>query len=330
MRIENVTLFFSHPFNVDIIGALLMFNSSSSLKMTSVTILGQFVLIGWAELKDSLTGNNASSPVGGVVYLVRAREAYFNYVGFVDNVHSLDAGGIFVGKMEHEAIIDFTDCLFQNNSAQRYGGAIVFESVRGVTLKKCRFFQNSAARGGALFSYDTQSTLHEQECLYENNIATIHGPDRASLIAFLLPDIQSPTLYYSSVKTFLNFSGSLVDIYQQTFRDVPGTLSLLLDISVINSTHAFNHTIVTSFAVTNSTVSFFNVVTPNKPGYYNLSVWGVGQAPIKQLLMTKLVVVTPCLASPSIFLISGLERDTCYESKGAWCSFFIFETDIRK
>ena len=89
---------------------------------------------------------------------------------FIGNKASDDDGGaIFCkGPMYAEG------CIFENNHADDYGGAIDIESDKPSTFKKCIFKSNCAGddNGGAIFS---KGLLNIEDCLFNSNKAKCDG-----------------------------------------------------------------------------------------------------------------------------------------------------------
>ena len=89
---------------------------------------------------------------------------------FIGNKASDDNGGaIFCkGPMYAEG------CIFENNHADDYGGAIDIESDKPSTFKKCIFKSNCAGddNGGAIFS---KGLLNIEDCLFNSNKAKCDG-----------------------------------------------------------------------------------------------------------------------------------------------------------
>ncbi|CAD7695578.1 unnamed protein product, partial [Ostreobium quekettii] len=73
-----------------------------------------------------------------------------------------------------DATVTAHSCIFINNSAKAYGGAIAVQRHSTATINKCNFTDNNANDGGAL-GIQGQSTIESRSCVYENNTAEIDG-----------------------------------------------------------------------------------------------------------------------------------------------------------
>jgi len=89
---------------------------------------------------------------------------------FIENAAvttSGDGGAAYLNS----TTVDFTDCLFEGNSAVRLGGALRQVATSG-TYARCDFVQNSAgANGGAMDMASTPSVLLFRECRFAGNTA---------------------------------------------------------------------------------------------------------------------------------------------------------------
>ena len=68
-----------------------------------------------------------------------------------------------------------SDCIFVNNSAGYYGGAISWHYSSGSTVSDCIFVNNSAEIGGGAFIWDISGDGVVSHCIFENNSAAIGG-----------------------------------------------------------------------------------------------------------------------------------------------------------
>jgi len=72
---------------------------------------------------------------------------------------------------------EFIDCLFNDNYAEYYGGAISSESLSTIKFNHCVFNRNSADRsGGAIYTSRYNGTeMQFTNCIFENNNAGFDG-----------------------------------------------------------------------------------------------------------------------------------------------------------
>ena len=68
-----------------------------------------------------------------------------------------------------------SDCIFVNNSAGYYGGAISWHYSSGSTVSDCIFVNNSAEIGGGAFIWDVSGDGVVSRCIFDNNSAAIGG-----------------------------------------------------------------------------------------------------------------------------------------------------------
>ena len=79
--------------------------------------------------------------------------------------------------MEEAAQADFTNCVFDGNVAESYGGAI--NTGGAVSLSGCTFTSNSAAYGGAIRMWAGTLVL-EHSCTFHGN--TANGQQAAAIL----------------------------------------------------------------------------------------------------------------------------------------------------
>ncbi len=71
---------------------------------------------------------------------------------------------------------DFQNCIFTNNSAHDWGGAVAIQNSVRVVLKACTFENNTSHEGAALYSNNgTQLKLEINNCTFTGNEASLSG-----------------------------------------------------------------------------------------------------------------------------------------------------------
>ena len=106
---------------------------------------------------------------GGAIFVGPGSELRLSSVSLSSN-RAKDAGAIFGVS---STIIAF-DCTMTNNSASRFGGAVVTRSISIFTATNCSFTANSAAFGGAVYA-EFEATVNATDCTMSSNSAHAGG-----------------------------------------------------------------------------------------------------------------------------------------------------------
>ena len=94
---------------------------------------------------------------------------------------SSDGGGLYLYGENVYFIVDLDNCLFNNNDALYYGGAIMINHG-SITMNKCIFDKNTAYDGGSIYigdyyshNFDDSKYLYINNSIFINNIADYDG-----------------------------------------------------------------------------------------------------------------------------------------------------------
>jgi len=159
-----------------------MYNRESSPTLTNCTFSGNTALCGGGGM-----GNRRSSPtLNNCIFtgnLAIGKEGRWGDGGAIFNASSTPliksctfsgnsavSGGAIYITGEFQGTL--TDCLFENNAAIRYGGAISYIGSGELNIIRCDFCDGSAERGGAIYSY---ASLVLSQCILVNNQAEYAG-----------------------------------------------------------------------------------------------------------------------------------------------------------
>lgn len=144
-----------------------------------------------ARFTDCTFIDNTSTTHGGAVGCSGSTN-YFTGCTFTGNTStgaSTNGGAIFLQNAGASA--EIVDCVFTDNSATNYGGAVEQNNNVGeafLTIKNSTFNNNTAGGGGALLSWMGDVTV--ENCSFENNSATK----------------TSGGAWYASFKTAVNYN----------------------------------------------------------------------------------------------------------------------------
>lgn len=132
---------------------------------------------GSSTISDSLVANNSAVKGGGIA-VSGAEMTTLRNVAVVGNVASDSGGGLWADSLEFFPEVDLLSCVFYNNSARTYGGAISLFGVyvySSVLLVVENHAGNSAfGSGGGLFA-EQQASVMADTWLFLSNDATIGG-----------------------------------------------------------------------------------------------------------------------------------------------------------
>ena len=175
-------------------------NVEATTKLDSFTITNGEAYLGGGinlshsslSINDCIFSNNSASGSGGGIYNSHSSptitDCIFegNTAGFPSSVGY--GGGMYNRESSFPIV---TNCIFSNNSARHYGGAIQ-NSMSSPTLRDCIFNGNSAgdsgitAYGGGVHNIWSSPTI--LNCIFINNSATQHGGGLCNV------DHSSPTV----------------------------------------------------------------------------------------------------------------------------------------
>ncbi|GMF11678.1 unnamed protein product [Phytophthora lilii] len=170
---------------------------------------------GNSKVADSLIANNTAEKGGGVA-VSGAELTTFENVSFVGNVASDRGGGLWAESLEYYPELDINSCVFYNNSAGMYGGAISLKKVyvvSSVLLAVENHVVNvDVGSGGGLYT-EEQASIMAGNWLFLSNDATIGG----SIAGVTASEISLLVAYITrDSKTF--FTGT----WQNLFRRLVG------------------------------------------------------------------------------------------------------------
>lgn len=130
------------------------------------TTARDFVMIGNDTTNTIISG-------GGTTHMYRLTgEVEFNGVKFQDGLAS-QGGAIYV---DNNGIVEFKDCMFQNNTATTGNGGAIYNFYLGkFSAYNCQFYKNTATAGGAIyigFGPKDQTDITLDNCTFKENLAT--------------------------------------------------------------------------------------------------------------------------------------------------------------
>ena len=143
-----------------------IFENNTGVMMSGAIMAGQNSV---ATISNCTFRRNRAN-VGGAISGVSSKELNVENCSFIDN-NAIDGGAISVQK----AGLDLSDSVFENNSAEKRGGAITSGQSLDVnsTIANCSFSENNATDGGAVIVH--QSNLVIDNSTFSNNSAVCGG-----------------------------------------------------------------------------------------------------------------------------------------------------------
>ena len=115
---------------------------------------------------DCTFKDNQAGRLGGVISAAFNATLEIERTNFTSN--SAVQGGVI--DVQQVSFLRMTDCIFEGNSANQYGGAIFGGCNITLDAQGTNFTRNSASQGGAYY-VDQQSFLHMANCTCEGNHA---------------------------------------------------------------------------------------------------------------------------------------------------------------
>jgi predicted outer membrane repeat protein len=117
------------------------------------------------------TSNDATTDGGGAIFAMSSSAPVIESCTFMGNTSGYHGGAIY----GHSSPVTVSDCLFYQNEAWGWGGALSFlygESTAQFT--DCTFTGNDADIGGVLYCYD-DANVSFGNCTFESNSAQVNG-----------------------------------------------------------------------------------------------------------------------------------------------------------
>ena len=118
------------------------------------------------RMKHCLFDDNISEGSGGAIWAVGSKTLDIQETNFTGN-RAEHGGAINVAEQSYLRI---KDCVFDNNTSERLGGAIVATFFATLEIQETNFTGNRAEQGGAI-DVEQQSYLCMTDCTFEDNRA---------------------------------------------------------------------------------------------------------------------------------------------------------------
>lgn len=141
---------------------------------------------------------------GGVIYATYHSGLNFENCQFSNNEADKDGGA----TRFYESDVSFKNCVFENNTAKNFGvgGAleIYTNSDASFLIENCRFFNNSAYSGGAI-SVENIAELNIRGSLFANNeayiagVLNVSGTETVNLISNTMANNYTSNSSYSAI-----------------------------------------------------------------------------------------------------------------------------------
>ncbi|MBN2376621.1 MAG: hypothetical protein JXD22_09475 [Sedimentisphaerales bacterium] len=189
-------------------------------------------------IKKCVFFNNKCGYFGGAVCSYDSSKPTFTSCAFAEN-RSFYHGGAWSENIASASVL--TDCQFINNISDKNGGAIVTYVNCALKLNNCQFEGNSGNYGGAIYNYQSTTTL--DYCYLKNNESNYDGGAiRNSNYGFL--ELYACTFTGNHAPYGGAIAGSSGDITNSTFTNNHANYGGAIydcDGKIFNCTIAENH-----------------------------------------------------------------------------------------